>query len=290
MKAYLDILQRILDEGTRKPTRTGIDTLSISGVMFEHDMRTGFPLVTTKKVSIRFIAIELECFIQGITDKTWLKKRGCTIWNEWSRIDRLDFETDEKRKAYQLECDDLGPIYGYQWRRLNMLYAKQTIGMMPSNDSEDQLNRVVRTLKENPLDRRMIVSAWNPLQIDQMALPPCHWGFQVLSDGENIDLLYNIRSWDFPLGGPYNIASYALLLILLGKEAGLCPRYLKAFGGDVHIYANQIDSIKEQLTRVPFSLPILQIGDFDSIWEWRHDDIYLVNYEHHAAIRMQVAV
>lgn len=281
MKEYLDILQQVLDEGERKPNRTGIDTFSLSGAMFRHDMRKGFPLLTTKRMPPKTIFAELEGFIKGITDKTWYQKRGCNIWNEWCNPTIVPYGNDEATKARMAAEPDLGPIYGYQWRNFN-------------GSGVDQLKNALETLKHNPTDRRMIISAWNPIQLSEMALPPCHFCFHLLSDGKFLDLCWSQRSVDTFLGLPFNIASYAMLLTLIAKEVHMIPRYLVGHLDDVHIYENHLEQVREQLSRKPFELPTIEILNSDgndwSIFDWEYTDFNLINYQHHPTIKAPVAV
>ena len=202
-------------------------------------------------------------------------------------IERLKKEGDI-RKLAQLAGRDLGPIYGFQWRHFGAEYK----GWDKDYDRQgiDQLAEVVRKLKEKPTDRRMIVSAWNPLQMDEMALPPCHYGFQVTVIGKRLNLMWNQRSVDVMLGLPFNIASYGLLLHLLAKEAGLKEGRLVGFLGDTHIYVNHIEGAKEQLSREPYPLPKIETPRFTSIFEWEYTDTQLLDYQHHPHIRFEVAV
>lgn len=289
MKAYKEIVRNVLENGVLKPNRTGVDTIAIAGAMFEHDMAEGFPLLTTKHVPFRLIASELEFFINGITDKQWLKYRNNHIWDEWASPIKVPYGTDEETKRKMAEESDLGPIYGYQWRNFDGSYSEDG-GM---DDGVDQLAKLVETLKKNPMDRRMIVSAWNPKQIGQMALPPCHYGFQVTVLDGKLNLLWNQRSVDVALGLPFNIASYGLLLHLLAKEAGLAEGKLVGFLADVHIYINHIDGLKEQLTREP--LPLCEMntsstGELFNIFDWHYQMSVPACYTHHPKIAFEVAV
>lgn len=294
MQEYLNILRNIRKYGKRKHNRTGIDTYSISGAMFEHDLREGFPLLTTKKMPPKTIFAELEGFIKGITDKQWYKDRKCNIWNEWCNPQRVPYANDKETKELMSRENDLGKIYGYQWNNFN-------------DSGVNQLQNVLETLKTNPYDRRMIVMAWNPCQLNQMALPPCHYGFQLLSDGEYVDLLWNQRSVDTFLGLPFNIASYAMLLTLIAEQVGMIPRKLIGFLADVHLYENQLDCADEQLTRTPFKLPtikVIKLTDFTvngnasetdlnknwTIWDWKYTQFELINYQCHDKITCEVAV
>ncbi|MFA4873525.1 MAG: thymidylate synthase [Patescibacteria group bacterium] len=290
MRAYLNIVDRVLKEGVVKQTRQGTDAYTIAGAYFEHDMAKGYPLLTTKKVPLRLVASELEFFIKGLTDKQWLIDRNNHIWDEWASPTKALYGHDEASKKRMLEERDLGPIYGFQWRHFNAPYSKFDADYI--NQGVDQLKKVIATLKTNPNDRRMIVSAWNPSMLNQMALPPCHYGFQVTVIDKRLNLLWNQRSVDTMLGLPFNIASYALLLHLLAKEAGLQEGKLVGFLADVHIYANHVDGAKEQLSRDPdkYPLPVIQTKNFRSIFEWQYTDTEVINYESYPAIKFPIAI
>lgn len=288
MQAYLDIVEKILKEGVRKENRTGVATIAIPGAMFEHDMSQGFPLLTTKSVPLRLVSSELEFFIKGITDKEWLKKRNNHIWDEWCSPDKVKYGHDEETKQKMMEERELGPIYGWQWRNFGAKYV--AYDKPHEGEGVDQLKRVVNMLKENPTDRRMIVSAWNIVDFNRMALPPCHYSFQVTVIGDKLNLLWNQRSVDVALGLPFNIASYGLLLHLLAKETGLKEGKLVGFLGDTHIYENHVDGMKEQLKRKPFPLPKINTKNFKSIFEWEHTDSEIEGYEHHPKIKFEIAV
>jgi thymidylate synthase len=290
VRAYLDIVRRILAEGERKESRTGIDTIAIAGAMFEHDMAKGFPLLTTKKTPLRLVATELEFFIKGITDKKWLQDRNNHIWDEWANPQKAPYGHDAESKKRMMEERDLGPIYGFQWRHFGAAYVDCATDY--TGQGVDQLQRIVDTLTSNPHDRRMIVNAWNPLQLEQQGLPPCHFVFQVTVIDGKLNLLWNQRSVDVPLGLPFNIASYGLLLHLLAKEAGLREGRLIGFLSDTHIYVNQVDGIREQLARDPdrYPLPRLVTDPFTSIWDWKADDSRVEGYESYPKIDFPIAV
>jgi len=288
MKAYLEIVQKILDTGFRKPNRTGIDALTIAGAMFEHDMADGFPLLTTKKVPFRLVFSELEFFICGITDKEWLREHDNHIWDEWCSPDAVPYGNDEETKAKMMNERELGPIYGWQWRNFGARY--KAYNLLPEGQSLDQLRQVVQTLKTDPDSRRMIVSAWNPIDLSHMALPPCHYAFQVTVINGKLNLLWNQRSVDVALGLPFNIASYGCLLHLLAKEAGLGEGRLIGFLGDTHIYINHIEAIRRQLARDPRVLPRIRTENFTSIFDWRYSDTVIENYDPHPAIKFEIAV
>lgn len=275
---YLKMLEYILANGYLKENRTGISAYTTMPTVLQHDMKEGFPLLTTKKLGIKSVAAELEFFIKGLSDKQWLKDRKCNIWNEWCNPTKIPQGlTSEERKTFQATENDLGKVYGYQWRNFN-------------SADYDQLKKVVDKLKSDPSDRRMICSAWNPLELGEMALPPCHlvWGVQVL-DGK-LNLWWLQRSCDTFLGIPYNMASYALLLKLLALESNLNEGVLTGFLVDVHIYENHVDQVKEQLSRTPYDLPNLEIKNFKSIFDWEYTDIELKDYSPHPAIKADIAV
>ncbi len=290
MKTYHNIVKKVLEEGVEKENRTGINTLAIAGAMFEHDMSLGFPMQTTKKMPYKIIKTELEFFIRGLTDKEWLKEKGNHIWNEWAHPQKAPYGHDKEAKQRMLAERDLGPIYGFQWRHYNAPYLDHNSDY--TNQGVDQLKKVIETLKTNPSDRRMIVMAWNPLHLHKMALPPCHYSFQVTVINGKLNLLWNQRSVDVMLGLPFNIASYATLLHLLAKEVGLIEGKLVGFLADTHIYINHRDGALEQLTRDPdkYPLPTIKTANFTSIFDWNHEDTILENYESYPKINFEIAV
>ena len=274
MKEYLDIVNNVLEHGQWKETRTGLRALTTFGEVFRHNMSDGFPLVTTKTMAVKTMWTELEGFIKGIVSKKWYQDRGCNIWNEWSNpLGNSD--------------DDLGPIYGYQWRRFNHVYDENDDGCLTRYD---QLQQIIKTLKTNADSRRMVCSAWNPIQINRMALPPCHvlWNVVVIQD--KINLVWHQRSCDLMLGIPFNIASYASLLLLLAKEANLTPGILQGTFADCHIYENHTEGAEEQILRNPNPLPTVNVGDFPCIYDWNSSDSILNNYNPHSKINFPIAV
>ncbi|HLC91226.1 MAG TPA: thymidylate synthase [Candidatus Nanoarchaeia archaeon] len=288
MKAYLDIVRKVLEKGVQKQDRTGTGTIAIAGAMLEHDMAEGFPLLTTKKVPFRLIASELEFFIKGLSDKRWLQERNNHIWDEWCSPAKVPYGHDEITKKNMMEERDLGPVYGFQWRNFGAEY--QSHDQKPLTEGIDQLKKITEQLKKNPHDRRMLVTAWNPMHLHQMALPPCHYGFQVTVIDGKLNLLWNQRSVDLALGLPFNIASYGLLLHLLAKETGLKEGKLIGFLGDVHIYTNHIAGLQEQLTRETKQLPILKTPHFTSIFDWKYEDSIVEGYVPHPSIKFEIAV
>lgn len=288
MRTYLDIVHRILETGERKENRTGVDAFTVAGAMFEHDMAEGFPLLTTKSVPFRLVATELEFFIKGITDKRWLQERNNHIWNEWAHPKKAPYGHTPEAKQRMAEESDLGPIYGFQWRHFGAAYRGHDADH--SGEGVDQLRRIVEILTTNPNDRRMIVSAWNPVAMHEMGLPPCHYAFQVTVINGRLNLLWNQRSVDTMLGLPFNIASYALLLHLLAKEAGFQEGRLVGFLADVHIYESHTDGAREQLARTPRTLPHLETPTFTSIFDWQSTDTSVLDYQHHPKIQFAIAV
>lgn len=285
MKQYLDMLQRILDEGTWTHNRTGIDTIAMSGMMFEHDMSKGFPVLTTKKIGLKTCFAELEMFIKGIHNKQFLEERNCKIWREWASPTLVPYGHDEETKAKMLAEPELGPIYGFQYRHFDGDWKNDTGGV-------DQLKGVIETIKKDPTSRRLIVSAWNPKQISEMALPPCHMIYELLvyPDNGTIDLMWFQRSSDFFAGVPFDIASYAMLLTLIAKETGYKPGKLIGFFGSCHIYKNQMDAVKEQLQRTPKELPTIEISNWTDIWSWKYTDFVVNNYNPDPSIKAPIAV
>ena len=288
MKAYLDILREIRDRGTWKGNRTGTRTLSVSGTTFKHDMAEGFPLLTTKKMFFRGVKVENEFFIKGLTDKKWLQERRVHIWDEWCSPAIIPYSTDPEIQARMAEERDLGPIYGFQWRHFGAEYRGYDVDY--TGQGVDQLAEMVDKIKNKPEDRRIIVSSWNPAQIAEMALPPCHYSFQVLVRDGKLDLMWNQRSIDSMLGLPFNIAGYGLLLHLLAQEANLEEGELTGFLGDTHIYEPHMGKLEEQLAREPRPLPTIETEDFTSIFEWRARQTKIKGYDPHPKIKFDIVV
>lgn len=317
MQAYLDILDNIMVNGKDlRMNRTGIPDIGLSaGAVFEHDMSTGFPLVTTKQMGLKNIATELEFFLRGITDKKWLQDRNCHIWDEWANPIKVEqkyniatsklanltnTEKTQIRNSIMDSERDLGPIYGFQWRHFggeyqwnqNRIDKNPTDNFNPQNPGLDQVQNAIDKLKNNPNDRRILVSAWNPVAILQMALPPCHVMHQLVVRDGKLSLIWTQRSCDMFLGVPYNIASYALLLLLYAKESGLQPGTLKGELHDAHIYQNHIPQVREQLKRKPYPLPTVEIPNenWHGMLKWSaNGGFVLKNYVHHAKLRGAVA-
>lgn len=309
MNSYLNILKDILDNGYSKyPTRNignegdvdgTLRTIGLPNVNWFHDMSDGYPLLTTKKMAFKTMCVELEGFIKGVTDKRWYQERGCRIWDEWYNPMMHLLIQDE---FYDVEVDrksitDLGPIYGYQWRTFNKTYElSQNEDDGDWNNYTDQLKYIVSTLDANPYDRRMVCSAWNPNQFNHMGLVPCHVLWNVTVYGNKLHLSWHQRSTDALLGAPFNIASYSLLLLLLCHQSGFEPGTISAKFMDCHLYENQIDAAKEQLSRDPHPLPTIKIPDRlkrgrkFNIFDWTHEDVELCNYKCHPSIKVDVVV
>ncbi|MBU0614835.1 MAG: thymidylate synthase [Nanoarchaeota archaeon] len=288
MQAYLNIVKKILETGVAKQDRTGVGTIAIAGEMFEHNMEEGFPLLTTKSVPLRLVASELEFFVKGISDKRWLQDRDNHIWDEWCSPKIVPYAHDEKTKKMMLEERDLGPIYGWQWRHFGAQYKDYKTDY--TGKGIDQVKRIVDLLKTNPDDRQMLVLAWNPMDIDKVIPPFCHYGYQVTVLDGKLNLMWNQRSVDVALGLPFNIASYGLLLHILAKETGLKEGKLVGFLGDAHIYKNHVDGLREQISREPKKLPKIKTNNFTSIFEWKYTDSEVEGYEHHPRIKFEIAV
>ena len=264
MKQYLDLLNRILSEGTRKEDRTGTGTISVFGHQMRFNLEEGFPLLTTKKLHLKSIIYELLWFLQGNTNVKYLQDHGVRIWNEWAD-----------------ENGELGPVYGHQWRS----WPDYNGGVI------DQISNVVEQIKKNPDSRRLIVSAWNVAEVDSMALPPCHTLFQFyVADGKLSLQLYQ-RSADTFLGVPFNIASYALLLQMMAQVAGLKPGEFVHTTGDTHVYTNHLEQVQLQLTRAPRTLPVMRINpEVKSIFDFQYEDFVLENYDPWPHIAGKVSV
>ena len=264
MQPYLSLLNRILTEGHQKGDRTGTGTLSVFGHQTRYDLQDGFPLLTTKKLHLKSIIYELLWFLRGDTNVRWLQDHGVRIWNEWAD-----------------ENGDLGPVYGHQWRSWPD-YRGGTI---------DQIAQVEEMIKRNPNSRRMLVTAWNPAEVEDMALPPCHCLFQFyVADGRLSLQLYQ-RSADTFLGVPFNIASYALLLQMMAQVTGLQPGEFVHTTGDTHLYLNHLEQARLQLSRTPRPLPTMRINpDIKSIFDFRYEDFELENYDPWPHIAAEVSV
>jgi thymidylate synthase len=264
MRPYLDLLRHILDHGTKKHDRTGTGTLSVFGHQMRFDLAEGFPLVTTKKVHLKSVIHELLWFLRGDTNVKYLRDHGVTIWDEWAGAD-----------------GELGPVYGKQWRSWQA----------PDGRVIDQIAQTVHLLRTQPDSRRMVVSAWNPADVDKQALPPCHTLFQFYVADSKLSCQLYMRSADVFLGVPFNIASYALLTMMLAQVAKLELGDFVLTLGDAHLYANHLEQVRLQLTRTPFPKPTMRLNPaISDPFAFRYEDFTLENYQCHPAIKAQVAV
>lgn len=264
MKQYLDLMRFVKEQGVRKEDRTGVGTISVFGYQMRFDLTEGFPLVTTKKLHLRSIIHELLWFLQGDTNIRYLNENGVRIWNEWAD-----------------EAGELGPVYGYQWRS------------WPTADGRiiDQMSQLIDQIKHKPDSRRLIVSAWNVADIEQMALPPCHCLFQFYTANGRLSCQLYQRSADIFLGVPFNIASYALLTLMIAQVTGYEPGEFVHTLGDAHLYLNHLEQVEIQLTRQPCLLPQMKINPaVNDLFDFRYEDFELVNYEHHPHIKAPIAV
>jgi thymidylate synthase len=264
MRQYLDLMARILDEGVEKRDRTGTGTLSVFGHQMRFNLADGFPLVTTKRLHLRSIIVELLWFLRGDTNVRYLHDHGVRIWDEWADAQ-----------------GDLGPVYGRQWRS----WARPDGGVI------DQISDVVAAIRRNPDSRRLVVSAWNPAEVDRMALPPCHCLFQFYVASGRLSCQLYQRSGDVFLGVPFNIASYALLTLMVAQVTGLAPGDFIHTLGDTHLYLNHLDQARQQLARAPRPLPAMRLNpDVSDLFAFRYEDFELTGYDPHPHIAAKVAV
>jgi thymidylate synthase len=302
-KQYQRLLDDILANGTEKSDRTGTGTYSVFGRQIRHDMKEGFPLLTTKKMAWKTMVTELIWFLRGDTNIKWLIENNCNIWNGDAYKKYLnnflgheDVFTMDQFKHEILTNEDfarrfgeLGPVYGHQWRNWNAWkeYNRVTKEERIRKPGINQIAEAIKTLKENPNSRRIMVNSWNVEQLNQMTLPPCHYGFQFyVRDGKYLSLMWNQRSVDTFLGLPFNIASYALLLMIVAKEVDMIPDELIGNLGDVHLYKNHVEQATEQINRDPLSLPFVSIKTKeDLINTIEIGDVVLIGYESHAPIK-----
>jgi len=294
MRVYLDYLRDILENGTHHPDRTGTGTTRVFGRQLRFDLSEGFPLLTTKRVWMKGVAVELLWFLSGETNIRPLLEQGVSIWTDWplkhyrettgKDISQEEFETLVlNQDTFANAWGDLGPIYGKQWR-----------DFAGPRERVDQIRRLVDNIRSNPQSRRHLVSAWHPADLDQMALPPCHYAFQCFVEGEpgdgTLSLMWQQRSVDSFLGLPFNIASYALLMHMIAQQTDLEPGELIFHGGDCHIYDNHREVVAEQLSRDPYARPTLQLRPRESLFDYRLEDIEVQDYQHHPSLSAPIAV
>lgn len=264
MRTYLQLLDEVLSHGIDREDRTGVGTRGLFGRQIRFDLSDGFPLLTTKKIHVRSVIYELLWFLRGETNVRWLQDNGVSIWDEWADAN-----------------GELGPVYGHQWRSWKT----------PGGETIDQIAEVQQQIRDNPKSRRLIVSAWNVADVDKMKLPPCHLMFQFYVAGDRLSCQMYQRSADLFLGVPFNIASYALLTMMMAKVTGLQPGDFVHTFGDLHLYRNHFDQAREQLSRHPKPLPAMNITSSpDSIDQFRFEDFQLVDYDPHPTIKAPIAV
>jgi thymidylate synthase len=294
MQSYLDYLRDILDHGTEHADRTGTGTIRVFGRRLRVDLQDGFPLLTTKRVWMRGVTEELLWFLRGETNIQPLVQAGVSIWTDWPlqryreetgrSISKDDFEARvAEDDAFAERWGDLGPVYGKQWR-----------DFAGPDRRVDQIKRLIEGLRERPHSRRHVVSAWHPAQLEEAALPPCHYAFQCFVEGTpgdgRLSLMWQQRSVDSFLGLPFNLASYALLTHMLAQQADLTPKELIFSGGDCHIYKNHVEQVEEQLSRTPYERPTLHLRERAAIDAYTAADVTIEGYEHHPALSAPIAV
>jgi thymidylate synthase len=278
--AYLELLKTVLTQGKERKDRTGVGTRGLFGAQLRFDLRERFPLLTTKKVHLKSIIHELLWFVRGETHVQALQDAGVTIWDEWA--------TAEQTARFGRRAGDLGPVYGHQWRNFGAT-PKPDGGW--EDDGVDQLANVVRDIREKPFSRRLIVSGWNPKEAEQVALPPCHTLFQFYVQDDEVSCHLYQRSADIFLGVPFNIASYALLTMMVAQVTGKKPGDFVHSFGDVHLYSNHVEQAQEQLSRTPRAFPVMRVNpEVKDLFSFRFEDFTLEGYEPHPAIKAPVAV
>lgn len=292
-KKYLTILSKVLNEGSLEQNRTGVSAYSIPSATLTHDCADGAPVLTIRKCPVKSVLVELEGFIKGINSKKWYQERGCRFWSEWANPQKVKYGNDSESKKRMLEEDDLGIIYGNNWRDFHDPLARNDTGMHECKlgDGVDQLKSIINTLKKNPQDRRMLCLAWNPLALDYAALPACHVLWRVMVIGGKLHLSWFQRSCDYILGIPANIFSYYTLLHLISKETGYEMGTVTGHLDHVHVYENHKAGAKELLNRNSDTPPpTIQTPNFTSIFDWQASDTQLLHYNPLPAIKFEVAV
>jgi thymidylate synthase len=311
VEQYIELVKNILDHGTDVESRAG-NCKMLTHQTLSFEMSDGFPRLTNRYVPFNSVAVELEGFIGGITSKKWYQERGCKFWDEWAnpvKVQKLVDEHYDKlrslevgeeyhrltksfdKKTIQKQINDLGPVYGWQWRRAGWKYLGASAIVQPPADFNigDQLNKVVTTLRTNPDDRRMRVSSVNSIEENKMALPACHDYWKIDKIGNQLDLFFHMRSWDVYLGGPANIQSYAILLHLLARHAKLTPGKLTVFASNAHLYENLLPQAKTLTLRPEQPLPTIKFTHND-FWNWTHKQIECIGYKHSGKLTAEVAV
>ena len=301
MKQYLDLLKDILENGNEREDRTGVGTISVFGRQIRFDMQKGFPIVTTKTVFFRSVVSELLWFLEGSTNEHRLAEiRNEKPYNELTEKERKTIWTlnaENQGVALGYKDGELGPVYGKQWSKWKKIIIEPMrdffggfCGDTFRTEEINQIENIIKEIKENPTSRRLLVSAWNVAELEEMALPPCHYAFQFYVDGDKLSLMWNQRSVDSFLGLPFNVASYGLLLHIIAKLTNKIPHELIGNLGDVHIYKNHLDVVKEQIKRTPHKLPTLKMPEIKSLEGLKTSDFTLENYEHEETLKGQMAV
>ena len=301
MKQYLDLLKDILENGNEREDRTGVGTISVFGRQIRFDMQKGFPIVTTKTVFFRSVVSELLWFLEGSTNEHRLAEiRNEKPYNELTEKERKTIWTlnaENQGVALGYKDGELGPVYGKQWCKWKKIIIEPMRDFFASFCGNtfrtveiNQIENIIKEIKENPTSRRLLVSAWNVAELEEMALPPCHYAFQFYVDGDKLSLMWNQRSVDSFLGLPFNVASYGLLLHIIAKLTNKIPHELIGNLGDVHIYKNHLDVVKEQIKRTPHKLPTLKMPEIKSLEGLKTSDFTLENYEHEETLKGQMAV
>jgi thymidylate synthase len=286
--SYKALIGRVLDRGVLRTNRTGFPNRCIFGETISHDLSEGFPLTTLRNIPIRLIASELDFYLKGLTDKRWLQERDNHIWDKFANSQKVKYGRDaEERAKMELE-NDLGPIYGFQWRHFGAEYRGSECDY--TGEGIDQIKRIIERIKRHPDSKSLVVSGWNPAQIEQMAVPLCPFAFQIIRFGDQLNLSFFQRSIDCMVGLPFDFAQYALLLHLLALETNLKPGKVIGFFTNVEIFSSHEEGARELLTRDIYPLPMLRVKDFKGLDEWSYTDVVLENYQSNDRLKFEVVV
>lgn len=289
---YLSIVEDVLENGTLEPNRTGVSAYTIPSALLSHNMEDGFPLLTARRIPYKTVRVELEGFLKGITDKRWYQERGCRIWDQWCSPYHVQYSNDPETLQKMKECPDLGPFYSTSWTDFGRAYAhNRSICNWMVDQGVNQIKYVVETLKSNPQSRQMVCVAWNPQNLNYMSLAPCHFAWRVQVIGGKLHLSWFQRSCDLILGIPSNMASYATLLHLLSLESNIPMGTVTGHLDNVHVYKDHIDGAKKMLKESEsFDLPTIKTENFTSVFDWKHSDTVLENYQYSQNLKFKVAV
>ncbi len=287
-RQYKKLIATVLQKGTERIVKAGAKTLSIHGEMIKHDLSEGFPLTTLRKIPFRLIASELEWILKGRTDKKWLQERDNHIWDHWANPQKAAYAVDPASIENMSKEDDLGPIYGFQWRHFGAEYENHNTDYL--GRGFDQIQFVLDRMHRKPFSKNLLVSSWNPIQLDQMSIPPCSFSFQIIRHGDNLNLSFYQRSVDAMLGLPFDFASYTLLLHLFSLEAQLKPGSVVGFFNNVEIFEQHTDTARELINRESKHLPSLKTDKFTSINDWVYTDTVVENYDPNPGIAIKVNI